>query len=126
MEKQHYGLLSRNVTIEGKRTSIRLENQMWCALKDIAMREECSIHDICTLISLKKQENMTLTASIRIFLMLYYKSAATEEGHRAAGHGNFRLMQQRAGLSASNDRDIGIDTVDPALAEKIMSRGSSA
>lgn len=69
---------------------------MWCALKEIAQREKCSIHDICTIIASKKADNITLTAAIRIFLMLYFKSAATEEGHRRAGHGAFQRMLSRA------------------------------
>lgn len=69
---------------------------MWQALREIAKREQCSIHDICDLIFMRKSEDMTLTASIRIFLMLYFKSAATEEGHRKAGHGGFHKMLDRA------------------------------
>ena len=78
---------------------------MWQALKEIAARECCSIHDICTLISSRKKDDMTLTASIRIFLMLYFKSAATEEGHIRAGHGGFHKMLQRAnrGNTVAND-----------------------
>lgn len=98
------GLISRNITVDGHRTSIRLEAQMWTALKDIAERESCSIHDICGLISSRRSADMTLTASIRIFLMLYYKAAATEDGHAKAGHGGFHKMLSRAKRSrAAND-----------------------
>ena len=88
-------LVSRNITIDKRRTSIRLENQMWIGLKEIAKREKCSIHEICTLISLRKSENITLTAAIRIFLMLYFKAASTEEGHQRAGHGGLHRMVAR-------------------------------
>ena len=40
-------LVSRNITIFGRRTSVRLEPEMWVALNDIANRERCSVHDIC-------------------------------------------------------------------------------
>ena len=84
---------------------------MWQALKEIAQRECCTIHDICTLISSRKKDDMTLTASIRIFLMLYYKSAATEEGHARAGHGGFQKMLQRANRSgAANDGKTSPET----------------
>lgn len=101
------GLISRNITVNGRRTSIRLEAQMLQALKEIAEREGCSIHDICGLISERRKSGMTLTACIRIFLVLYFKSAATEEGHKKAGHGSFARMQARAdGMKpkAANDR----------------------
>ncbi len=88
-------LVSRNITVNKKRTSIRLEAQMWIALKDIAEREKCSIHDICGVIAGRKSETITLTAAIRVFLMLYFKAASTEEGHNRAGHGGFQQMMSR-------------------------------
>lgn len=94
-ERVALGLVSRNVTIKGKRTSIRLERQMWGALHDIAYRERCTIHDICSLVASNKEKNLSLTANIRIFLMIYYKAAATEEGHAKSGHGNFMKMMNR-------------------------------
>lgn len=95
LDTKKTALVSRNITVNKRRTSIRLEAQMWVALKDIAKREQCTIHDICQVIAIRKSENITLTAAIRIFLMLYYKSASTEEGHKRAGHGGFRLMMSR-------------------------------
>jgi predicted DNA-binding ribbon-helix-helix protein len=89
-------LVSRNITVFGRRTSVRLEPEMWTALREISAREGCSIHDICTLISLRKKENTSLTAAIRVFLMLYFRAATTEEGHKRAKHGSFEFMKQRA------------------------------
>lgn len=89
-------LVSRNITIMGRRTSIRLEPEMWMALKDISKREKCTIHDICTLVSVRKSSVTSLTAAIRVFLMLYFRAAATEDGHQKAGHGNFDEMKRRA------------------------------
>ena len=89
-------LVSRNITVVGRRTSVRLEPEMWNALREIARREQCTIHDICSLIHLRKNPATSLTAAIRVFLMLYYRAAATEEGHLRAGHGNFDNMMQRA------------------------------
>ena len=80
-------LISKNITIIGKRTSVRLEPEMWRALKEIARREKCSIHDICSMVYACKRPRSSLTASIRVFLMLYYKAAATEPGHKKARHG---------------------------------------
>lgn len=91
-------LISKNITVAGKRTSIRLEPEMWNALKDIAKREHTTIHNICTLIALRKTDEASLTASIRVFLMLYYRAATTQDGHSRAGHGNFENMKRRAKL----------------------------
>ncbi len=91
-------LISRNVTIFGRRTSVRLEPDMWIALKDISNREECSVHEVCALVSIRKGRTTSLTAAIRVFIMLYFRSAATESGHISAGHGDFSNMKRRANI----------------------------
>lgn len=102
-------LVSKNITVMSKRTSVRLEPDMWNALKEISSREQCTIHDICSLINLRKAENTSLTAAIRVFIMLYFKAAATEEGHLRAGHGSIENMRVRARVSKvhtnTNKRD---------------------
>jgi predicted DNA-binding ribbon-helix-helix protein len=92
-------LISRNVTVMGRRTSVRLEPEMWAALREIALREDCTIHDVCTLIGMCKKRTSSLTASIRVFLMLYFRAATTEDGHKRAGHGDFEYMKKRARVS---------------------------
>ncbi|HRQ62073.1 MAG TPA: ribbon-helix-helix domain-containing protein [Alphaproteobacteria bacterium] len=94
-------LVSRNIVVLGRRTSVRLEPDMWAALKDMAGREQCSIHDLCSAVAMRKQARTSLTAAIRVFIMLYFKAASTEEGHRRAGHGSFEFMKQRARISAN-------------------------
>ncbi len=89
-------LVSRNITVFNRRTSVRLEPEMWMALREIARREKCTIHDICSLIGVRKNANTSLTAAIRVFLMLYFRSASTETGHHNAGHGSFENMMKRA------------------------------
>lgn len=91
-------LISRNVTITGRRTSVRLEPEMWVSLNEIAKRECCSSHDVCSLVSLCKNEDTSLTAAIRVFIMLYFRAASTESGHDRAGHGGFDIMRTRAHL----------------------------
>ncbi len=92
-------LVSKNITILGRRTSVRLEPEMWNALKDISRREHCSIHDICSLIHIRKNPLTSLTAAIRVFLMLYYRASSTEEGHSRVGHGSFENMKRRARIN---------------------------
>jgi len=107
-------LVSRNITVGGKRTSVRLEPEMWRALKEIAGREHCSIHELCTLISFRKNQRTSLTAAIRVFLMLYFRAATTEEGHGRAGHGSFDNMKRRAGWHerAKQNRQAPEETQD--------------
>jgi predicted DNA-binding ribbon-helix-helix protein len=79
-------LVSRNVTVSGRRTSMRLEAAMWDALHAICRREGRSLHEMCSLINEQRQES-SLTAAIRVFIMLYFRAAATDDGHTRAGHG---------------------------------------
>lgn len=99
-------LVSRNITVLGRRTSVRLEPEMWHSLREISKREKCTIHDICSLIHLRKNANTSLTAAIRVFLMLYYRAAATDDGHSRAGHGSFDHMMQRARMTSEMLRSL--------------------
>ncbi len=94
-QKHQSTLISKNITILGRRTSVRLEPEMWDALYDVAKREEATIHNICSLIHLRKVQESTLTAAIRVFLLLYFRAAATSEGHMRARHGDFENMKAR-------------------------------
>lgn len=97
-------LVSRNVTVAGHRTSMRLEPEMWNALYDICRRERVSIHALCTEINERKAPNSSLTAAIRVFLMAYYQAAATEEGHARANHGAGRPFQGTPFNRGGDDR----------------------
>ncbi len=86
-QKEKSSLVSRNVTIGSHRTSIRLEPEMWVGLRDLCRREHVTLHDIATLVADRKASNTSLTAAIRVFIMAYFRTASTEEGHNRAGHG---------------------------------------
>ena len=55
-------------------------------LKDVAEREECSIDELARRIHSRKKRGHSFTSAIRVFVMLYYRDAATEAGHAKAGH----------------------------------------
>jgi len=80
-------LVSRNVVVRAHRTSLRLERAVWDALEEIATREGVSIGKICERAAATCREH-TLTASVRVFVLSYFREAATAEGHAAAGHGS--------------------------------------
>ena len=79
-------LVNRNIVVAGRRTSVRLEAVLWEALAEICQRERLTIHQLCGSIAAEK-DGSNLTAAIRLFAFNYFRSAATEEGHREAGHG---------------------------------------
>ena len=86
-------LVSRNVSINARRTSLRLEPSMWEALAEIARRENMTIHQLCTQVDARRHES-SLTAAIRVFTLSYFRAAATEDGHGRAGHGNMRAARR--------------------------------
>ena len=92
-------LINRNIVVNTHRTSVRLEAEMWNDLRDICRREDKSIHEICTLIADRKHESRSLTSAIRVFLIAYYRAAATEDGHDRAGHGQDYQFMQRNSLA---------------------------
>jgi len=79
-------LVSRNVTIDGHRTSLRMEQETWDALGEICLREGKSIHQICTMIE-KQRRVSNRTSAVRAFIIGYYREASTDTGHSMAGHG---------------------------------------
>ena len=107
------GLRSHNIVIDGKRTSIRLDPISLDALHEIAARERTTVNDLCTLIHKRNKGNdFTFTAAIRIFLLSYYRAAATEEGHKVAGHSRERPLagtpfEEAASLKALQPRPRG-------------------
>lgn len=79
-------LLNRNVTVSGHRTSVRLERAMWDALHELCRREDRSVHAVCSIVNEGRHES-SMTAALRVYIMAYFRSAATETGHSMAGHG---------------------------------------
>ena len=76
-------LVSRNVSLVDRRTSIRLEPEMWDALHEICVREGRSINEICSEIDRNRSQS-GLTAGVRVYILNYFRQAATEEGHARA------------------------------------------
>lgn len=85
-DRRNSTLVSGNVTVDGKRTSMRLEPAMWEALREVCARESRPMNLLVTEIDRARAES-TLTAAIRVYLLAYFRAAATEDGHRVAGHG---------------------------------------
>lgn len=87
----------------GETFHLHIEKEMWEALIEISSNENCSVNDICALIFFKKMPNLSMASAIRVFIMNYYKEAATVRGHHLAGHGSFERMKSAAGLPSNFD-----------------------
>lgn len=76
---------------------------MWDALTEICRREELTIHQLCALIDERRLAS-SLTAAIRVFIVNYFRSAATEDGHAGIGHGSLYGARMRARAPADSRR----------------------
>jgi predicted DNA-binding ribbon-helix-helix protein len=83
-------LINRNVVAERGRTSMRLEPELWEALLEICDREG---QDMSSLVRKVEQHGHAggRTSAVRVFVMAYFRDAATEAGHSASGHGTLSL-----------------------------------
>ena len=79
-------LVNRNVVAERGRTSMRLEPELWDALLEICERE---CEDVSTMVRRVEQKRHQggRTSAVRVFVLGYFRAAASEHGHANAGHG---------------------------------------
>ena len=80
-------LVNRNVVAGRGRTSMRLEPELWDALYEICQREQVPIGEIVRRVESRGGPGGR-TSAVRVFVMQYFRAAATEQGHAEAGHGS--------------------------------------
>ena len=95
-------LQSRNVTVGGHRTSLRLEQDVWSALEEVCSREGLNVHELCTRIEARRTGS-SRTAAVRAFVLGYFREAASDTGHVRAGHG---VIGQGNGRQADEAKKI--------------------
>ncbi|MGH1455888.1 MAG: ribbon-helix-helix domain-containing protein [Alphaproteobacteria bacterium] len=64
-------LKKRNIIIKGNRTSVTLEPQVWVILHNVAEEQKCDIHNLCSFIFERKNDDTSLASAIRVFLISY-------------------------------------------------------
>jgi predicted DNA-binding ribbon-helix-helix protein len=72
---------------------MRLEPEVWDALREVCLREGIDLRD---LIKRVEQESAPggRTSAVRVHVLQYFRAAATEEGHRDVGHGSATLHEK--------------------------------
>lgn len=78
-------LVSRNVLGTMGRTSMRLEPELWDALDEMCRREGVTLREMVRRVGPSPSGGRT--SAVRVQVLLYFRAAATEEGHLRAGHG---------------------------------------
>lgn len=81
-------LVNRNVVSDTGRTSMRLEPELWEALIEICGREGKDLHTLIRNVDSQRLRGGR-TSAVRVFVVQYFRTAATEAGHMAAAHGPY-------------------------------------
>lgn len=106
-------LESRNVTVGNRRTSMRLEPQMWDALESISRLEGMTINNLCAQIDLRRRK-AGLTSATRVFIVSYFRHMVRRYGgEEASGHASLALRVLDAEIGRRPGR-----VADPQLAER--------
>ncbi len=79
-------LINRNIVAGRGRTSMRLEPELWEALLEICRREAIDPGKLVRRVE-EQGHSGGRTSAVRVYLLAYFRAAATESGHMAAGHG---------------------------------------
>ena len=75
-------LSNRVISIYNRKTSIRLAPCEWRALNTICENEKIPRKLLFELIDLNRNEQLNLTAAIRLFMLIYYKNDLSEQPER--------------------------------------------
>ena len=67
-------IIKRSIKVDGRKTSISLEDGFWSALKEIAAAQKTSVQKLVSKIARHKGRN--LSSSIRLFVLDHYWRAA--------------------------------------------------
>jgi predicted DNA-binding ribbon-helix-helix protein len=95
------GLVPRMFSIDGRRTSMRLDQETWIAFQEVVLREGITASQLYARIASCKPQDLSFTVAVRQYLMKYFRAAATEDGHIEAGHGSIILrMRSRVARAA--------------------------
>jgi predicted DNA-binding ribbon-helix-helix protein len=76
-------LISRNVFVGGRRTSIRLEPELWEALTLISNLEQKSLHQLCDAVAALDWANEgSFTSAVRRYVIHYLCLQAKQDFHQ--------------------------------------------
>jgi predicted DNA-binding ribbon-helix-helix protein len=87
-------LVNRNVVAGRGRTSMRLEPELWDALLEIGERERWDLSQLVREIEAIGRSGGR-TSTVRVFVLEYFRAAASEVGHETAGHGKLERTDAR-------------------------------
>jgi len=78
--------VARTVSVDGAPMRLCLGPKMWSALKEIRARQGMTLTALMNDVA-RSYPGWPLESALGVYTLLYFMAAATEEGHRRAGHG---------------------------------------
>ena len=106
-------LINRNVVAGRGRTSMRLEPELWDALAEICVRERQDMNTLVRQIEVAGHSGGR-TSAVRVFVLQYFRAAASEPGHEAVNHGSLgRAPFGHFGRHAAGSPDAGAAPIGP-------------
>lgn len=93
-------LTNKIIQVNNRRTSMRLCSTEWDAMSEVCKKEHLSRNQLIEAIENSKDKPLGLTYVTRAFITEYFREAASESGHRKAGHGQknaaavYRILQK--------------------------------
>ena len=88
-------VIKRSILINGRKTSVSLENEFWDALREIAEHENVAISALVEVIN-QGRDNINLSSAIRVFVFNHYRPINGKEAKQNL-HSERRSLLARAG-----------------------------
>lgn len=66
-------VVSRSVTVAGRRASLRLEATIWDGLKEIAQTDGKTLNDLCSEIHEGRTDGIPFATSVRVYVLNYFR-----------------------------------------------------
>jgi predicted DNA-binding ribbon-helix-helix protein len=71
-------VIKRSIFINGRKTSVSLENEFWEALREIAAQAKIALSTLVEQID-SERNNINLSSAIRVFVFNHYRSSSRKE-----------------------------------------------
>lgn len=68
-----YAIKKRSISLNGRKTSITLEDEFWLALKEVARRRGISVRDLLAEVNANRRSS-NLSSAVRVYLLRQLKS----------------------------------------------------
>ena len=106
-------VIKRSILLNGRKTSVSLENEFWHALHEIADREYVAVSAVVEQID-KDRDNINLSSAIRVFILKHFRFQNKMEtiqtvhfGRHGANNASLRARAQECRSLAETFNDVG-------------------